>query len=420
MPPRLTVAPPWGNFVHAHFVWPVRSWPSMSSDDLDDPDLEDDDPYIAFRNARGSLGRWAPRMGGTRWMASDPGGRLAGAEELLASGAPPIILDNGMKVRVDGRLGEGRFGDVLLGKADDGSSVAIKVALRRTSQLATEAACLRAVAGSAGFPRLLAHRTPSEERASELLVMELLGDSVQTLWERASRRTHFSSPTVRHIGRGTLRCLRALHRAGYVHNDLKPPNVLLGAASSAAADEMHLIDFGLATTANAAAAAGAPSSPKAARGSIDARVGSPLFASVAAHDGFPTRPVDDLESLVYMLAFLAAGSLPWQQAAYARVPEMKRALLRDGCAALVDSIASSRDIARDSVSSAQAREHTVDRSSTADMAQALRGLWTEVTAAQQADNIDHVYEACLAALEEKADAPESTDVGHAYDWHTAA
>jgi allophanate hydrolase subunit 1 len=103
---------------------------------------------------------------------------------------------------------------------------------------------------------------------------------------------------------------------------------------------------------------------------------------------------------------------------------MKRALLRDGCAALVDSIASSRDIARDSVSSAQAREHTVEytveRSSTADMAQALRGLWTEVTAAQQADNIDHVYEACLAALEEKADAPESTDVGHAYDWHTAA
>ena len=357
-------------------------------------------------------------------MASDPGGRLAGAEELLASGAPPIILDNGMKVRVDGRLGEGRFGDVLLGKADDGSSVAIKVALRRTSQLATEAACLRAVAGSAGFPRLLAHRPPSEERASELLVMELLGDSVQTLWERASRRTHFSSPTVRHIGRGTLRCLRALHRAGYVHNDLKPPNVLLGAASSAAADEMHLIDFGLATTANAAAAAGAPSSPKAARGSIDARVGSPLFASVAAHDGFPTRPVDDLESLVYMLAFLAAGSLPWQQAAYARVPEMKRALLRDGCAALVDSIASSRDIARDSVSSAQAREHTVEhtveRSSTADMAQALRGLWTEVTAAQQADNIDHVYESCLAALEGKADAPESTDVGHAYDWHTAA
>jgi hypothetical protein len=54
------------------------------------------------------------------------------------------------------------------------------------------------------------------------------------------------------------------------------------------------------------------------------------------------------------------------------------------------------------------------------MAQALRGLWTEVTAAQQADNLDHVYEACLAALEEKADAPESTDVGHAYDWHTAA
>ena len=344
-------------------------------------------------------------------MASDPGGRLAGAEELLASDAPPIILDNGMKVRVDGRLGEGRFGDVLLGEADDGSSVAIKVALRRTSQLATEAACLRAVAGSAGFPRLLAHRPPSEERASELLVMELLGDSVQTLWERASRRTHFSSPTVRHIGRGTLRCLRALHRAGYVHNDLKPPNVLLGAASSAAADEMHLIDFGLATTANAAAAAGAPSSPKAARGSIDARVGSPLFASVAAHDGLPTRPVDDLESLVYMLAFLAAGSLPWQQAAYARVPEMKRALLRDGCSALLDSI-----------SLAQARDQTVehDRSSTADTAQALRGLWTEITAAQQADDIDHVYEACLAALEEKADAPESTDVGHAYDWHTAA
>ena len=41
--------------------------------------------------------------------------------------------------------------------------------------------------------------------------------------------------------------------------------------------------------------------------------GTPTFASLAAHySRRPMRPVDDIESLVYTLAYLAAGGLPWE------------------------------------------------------------------------------------------------------------
>ena len=90
--------------------------------------------------------------------------------------------------------------------------------------------------------------------------------------------------------------------------------------------EPRLIDFGLwpLATHTVAAAAGADGGSPAAPADKEARVGTPLYASIAGHEGRPTRAADDVESLVYCLAFLASGGLPWRHKRHAQVLAMKR------------------------------------------------------------------------------------------------
>lgn len=188
-------------------------------------------------------------------------------------------------------------------------------------------------------------------------------------WEGDTAGTHLAGPTVLRLGRGILRCLRTLHAAGYVHNDVKPANVLFGAARGAGADTVHLIDFGLATGVGNTQGLGAR--------------GTPLFASAAAHAGAPTRPVHDVEALVYCLAYLAAGSLPWERKPPRRAAFLKRRMLTDGCSTLVDSCAA---------------ESLTDDVHAAETADALQALWQQVVAAYDEPPSALDYDACLACL----------------------
>ena len=208
--------------------------PSYGEDDdgsLDDDDDDDYDPYLAFRNAGGTLKRWAPAMKGSRWMQGDSDAKSTINDMIISQAS--LTLDNATlpRIRVKARLGEGRFGDVLVGETVDGGRVAIKVALRPTSQLAREATVLAAVRGMSGFPVLWHHQQPARGADGlEMLVMSALGPSLQGLVDRHSARSgsaRLSAPTVMRLGRGLLECLRGLHAAGYVHNDLKPANILL-------------------------------------------------------------------------------------------------------------------------------------------------------------------------------------------------
>lgn len=109
-------------------------------------------------------------------------------------------------------------------------------------------------------------------------------------------------------------------------------------------------------------------------------IGTALFASVRADGGKrPMYPVDDLESLVYTLAYLAAGTLPWEGQPDTIACSMKRQLLEgDGSGReLTDGV-------RCEVAAA-----------------VLRKLWAEVTRCHgvegsAAGTVD--YQACFAAL----------------------
>ncbi|KAL1507761.1 hypothetical protein AB1Y20_007371 [Prymnesium parvum] len=289
--------------------------------------------------------------------------------QLLADPVPPfvndrLLLSNGVHVQLERQLGEGRFCRVLRGSTHEGP-VAVKVPLDPSHSLEGEAAVLRQLSGAAGFPRVY------HARHGDPLVLELLGPSMDELWARTTGGTYFAKATVLRMGCGVLHCLRRLHLAGFLHNDVKPANVCLGPPSSERAAMVHLIDFGLATPTNQEAAPAA-SSP----------IGTPLFASIAAHQGRPTRAVDDVESLVYSLAFVASGYLPWKQKRHSQTLFMKQRMMTDGCEVLTDSCA------------AHGLTEEIHSSS---VAEAIQALWAEVVACQETRaGVD--YEKCIAAL----------------------
>ena len=427
---------------------------AIDDEQEDDDDDEEEDRFIAFRTLAPQ--RWAPRAGkGSRWVQRDSDAALA-INKLLAAQADIHTLDGQHLVKIRTRIGEGRFGDVILGErvgaAGDGDveRVAVKMALRPTSQLSREAAVLSALRGVPGFPELL-HYQPSgtsvcasgggggggssggsggsggsgsstgsssgstsprdpEVEIGELLVMQLLGPSLQARWEThtaGGAQTCFPTPTVLHVGRSALRCLEALHRRGWVHNDLKPANIVLGAPGSPTAAEAHLIDFGSATRhAGAVAGADTPHDAEEAEEAA-AVVGSMLFASVSAHEGRrPARPADDLESLCYVLAHMASGALPWHRERYAVVAAAKRRLRGRGGGAGLQA-----------ADALLAGEGEAARVSPA-MARALAVLWAEVerchSAADEEEEERHLeidYAACLAALssEREAEGEAGTD-----------
>ena len=89
-----------------------------------DDDNEADDPYIAYRSlVTGLGGRWAPASKGSRWVQRDSKAALAVSEMIKTQAAIELDSQTMPLVRVRTRLGEGRFGDVLLGELADGRSV---------------------------------------------------------------------------------------------------------------------------------------------------------------------------------------------------------------------------------------------------------------------------------------------------------
>jgi serine/threonine protein kinase len=112
------------------------------------------------------------------------------------------------------------------------------------------------------------------------------------------RGSPFSIFTVCRIGIKLISALQILHESGFVHNDLKPDNILVGDESSSpqSLGEIRLIDFGFATK-------------------ISSTNKSGTFQGCLAYSSFnsmsyqATTEKDDLISLVYVLLHLHKGNL---------------------------------------------------------------------------------------------------------------
>jgi len=224
-------------------------------------------------------------------------------------------------------LGAGAFGRVVLATRDaDGRRVAVKCLTDagRQEEFAEEARLLGAVR-SRHVVRLVEYVDHAGDGGSSAIVMELL--SGRTLKEVLAVRGALRPEAALMLFRAILRGLSDAHRAGVVHRDCKPSNMLVGERGS-----VTLVDFGVAGRVGEEAAS----------------IGTPAYMPPEQWQGMPASPAGDLYAATAVLFECLTGRRPYEgrylmhlaaQHLHApipdeEVPEPLRHLIRRGLAKL--------------------------------------------------------------------------------------
>jgi len=201
------------------------------------------------------------------------------------------------RYRLREAIGSGGMGQVWLA-ADDmlGRDVAVKeVTTPDSGQFATVRQSLREArsAASLNHPNVVQiHDVLHTDRP--WIVMEYVPS--RSLYDVIVRDGPLSPREAARVGLGMLAGLRAAHRAGIIHRDVKPQNVLVGHDG-----RVVLTDFGLAVREREGA------------GRAEALIGSPQYiAPERVRDGAST-PATDMWSLGATLYAAVEGRAPYQR-----------------------------------------------------------------------------------------------------------
>ena len=249
--------------------------------------------------------------------------------------APPMPARVGRFTVID-KLGEGGMGVVFRGRdADLDRDLALKLVSHRGGpdgrvRLLREAQAMARVA----HPNVVPVYEVGIHGDDVFVAMELVRGTTLGRWLRAERRPWRARvQALVDAGRG----LAAAHRAGVLHRDVKPDNILMGDDGRA-----RIVDFGLARAAVPDAAA-SPAVLDAQLTHHGAVVGTPGYMSPEHFDGEVSAQADQwsLAATAYVALF---GCLPFPVDDLATLPERLRTTappvptLGDVPAAVVDAI----------------------------------------------------------------------------------
>ena len=200
-------------------------------------------------------------------------------------------------------LGKGSFGKIYLGLNDDTKEeVAIKIETSDSAQpqLKYEYKIFQILQGGFGFPKIYKYSTYPKYN---VLVMEVLGDSIESLFNKAQKK--FSFLTVLMIIDQILTRIEYMHSKNIIHRDIKPDNFLIGRGNKR--NIIYAIDFGLSKKFR-------DSKTKLHIPYRDGKnlTGTARYASLNTHFGVEQSRRDDIESIGYMMVYLMKGHLPWQ------------------------------------------------------------------------------------------------------------
>ncbi|MEU7730261.1 serine/threonine-protein kinase [Streptomyces sp. NPDC040724] len=199
-----------------------------------------------------------------------------------------------------GVLGQGGMGRVLLGAGPDGRLVAVKQVLAHfaddegfRARFRREVAASRAVSGAYTAAVIDADPdAPTPWLASVFVAGPALGTVVKAVGV-------LPEDVVRRLAAGLTSALAEIHRAGLVHRDLKPDNVLL------AEDGVRVIDLGIARVTEGEAEG---DTGLTRTGWV---VGSPAYMSPEQAEGRPLTPASDVFSFGSVLAMAVTGRSPF-------------------------------------------------------------------------------------------------------------
>ena len=155
-----------------------------------------------------------------------------------------------------------------------------------------------------------------------VLVMELLGKSLEDIKLMLPSKK-MTIPCVCKLSYQMLQILEHIHRKSFLHRDVKPDNFIMGIGPNS--HLLYMIDFGFAKTYRDPTTLAHHPMQKGA-----GITGTARFASINTLSGYTQSRRDDLESLGYVIVYIAKGTLPWanikcddKDALYSRILETK-------------------------------------------------------------------------------------------------
>ncbi|KAI8394236.1 kinase-like domain-containing protein [Radiomyces spectabilis] len=211
----------------------------------------------------------------------------------------------GIHYRVGKKIGEGSFGIIYEGtNLLNNQQVAIKFEPRKSDapQLRDEYRTYKIMAGSTGIPTAYYF---GQEGLHNILVIDLLGPSLEDMFDICGRK--FSVKTACMLAKQMLTRVQTIHEKNLIYRDIKPDNFLIGRPGTKMANNIFVVDFGMAKLYRD------PKTkqhiPYRERKSLS---GTARYMSINTHLGREQSRRDDLEALGHVFMYFIRGSLPWQ------------------------------------------------------------------------------------------------------------
>ncbi len=227
----------------------------------------------------------------------------------LVKAISPAQADSGQEDKFIGRtvhkrfaivksIGKGSYGSVYQCKnMESGSKYAVKIESlphgRRPKLLGVELDVYKTLGNSSPvIPQIVA--SGHIRTNVSYLVMELMGPSLSSLRHSAPEERFTLESTLR-LGLYMIKAINAIHKAGYVHCDVKPGNFCVTRRGHG----IRVLDMGIARHID-------DMTP------VTGFRGTPRYASPHTHHNRRPAPRDDYWGVLYSMVEMLVGRLPWE------------------------------------------------------------------------------------------------------------